>query len=1131
MGSSAMELEHETQSLLGQVVDATVISSLRRSAAQSLDMHLWAAASSAKRTDACGLEQASMWLRSCFTLRLPGLRGNRINSVSTASGQCGTSNTAAASVPCCDSLVTGRASCRYRANQAAGSTMSGLAYSTAKWVTCFVIGVTIALAAFAVHLSVENTAGFKHWATLKLMEKGWTGAALLLYATMNALLVMVAVCVTLFVAPAAAGSGIAECKAYLNGIDIPGIFYLNTLVAKLVGTIGAVAGGLAVGKEGPLVHAGACIATLISQGGPQGCQLPWFRHFWNDQDRGEMVVTGAAAGVAAAFRSPVGGVLFALEEMSSWWRNALMWRVFFTTAVVSVTVRMLIKASCSSDGQCGFFGSGGFIIFEVKQGQEEYQVYELVPMLLLGVIGGLSGSAFISLTSRLASWRRRHLTPWGVRGRLAEALLLSLLTSSASFMLPLAFSCQVCPDQPGIVCPQTSPFATSPSSPMPKPSSLPLPSTPPGPAPVTNPASHAGNFITFGCPGPNQYSDLATLFLNTQARACLPPPCPPPPPHAPAAVLQILILLLAVSDDAIRNLFSSQTKREYTVTALVTFVSVFFVLAVLTYGVACPTGFFVPSILCGAAYGRLVGIFVADLQPLQHVDEGTYALLGAASFLGGSMRITMCTCVLLLELTNNLALLPLIMLVLLVAKVGGGPRAPNPYPPPRLPGLTQAVGDGTGVAPLYNEQMRLKGLPFLAPSPSPVLRHISAKECCGRPPVAFNQVEQVRHKPVLGNTFHSVRVGHLVAVLKACHHNGFPVMHTAADGNSAILGVLLRQHLLLLLSTGRAFQSTPGAGEASSRVASSYSITDFHKPVSSPGLSIQDITLSTEQLALYLDLGPYVNHSVHVVQEDASLSKCYTLFRSLGLRHLCVVPRAHAVVGMLCREDLLPDTIERRLEAGGGSYAPDGSLSFGMSPRSYQHSPAALGQSRPGTPGHPARSTSPAAMLPSRLRPPAAHGPSHLAPDLESSGDAAAQDAGMPQGSSYANGPSGMAGRAALGRALVASGGTLLVLGGATIAVSSVSMAVTRFVVDRNKKKYMVACPVCHAKQKVSCDVCRGERTLRYQPAKAPQPTNTFGPQLSACAMCEGCGEQTCPNCTGSGETLPLPAGCYLGRV
>jgi hypothetical protein len=64
-----------------------------------------------------------------------------------------------------------------------------------------------------------------------------------------------------------------------------------------------------------------------------------------------------------------------------------------------------------------------------------------------------------------------------------------------------------------------------------------------------------------------------------------------------------------------------------------------------------------------------VGIFVADLQRLRHIDEGTYALLGAASFLGGSMRLTMSACVMLLELTNNLALLPLIMLVLLVAKV------------------------------------------------------------------------------------------------------------------------------------------------------------------------------------------------------------------------------------------------------------------------------------------------------------------------------------------------------------------------------------------------------------------------------------------------------------------------------
>ncbi len=54
-------------------------------------------------------------------------------------------------------------------------------------------------------------------------------------------------------------------QAYLNGIDVPGIFFFSTLVAKLAGSVGAVAGGLAIGKEGPFVHAGACIAALLSQ--------------------------------------------------------------------------------------------------------------------------------------------------------------------------------------------------------------------------------------------------------------------------------------------------------------------------------------------------------------------------------------------------------------------------------------------------------------------------------------------------------------------------------------------------------------------------------------------------------------------------------------------------------------------------------------------------------------------------------------------------------------------------------------------------------------------------------------------------------------------------------------------------
>jgi chloride channel 7 len=46
-----------------------------------------------------------------------------------------------------------------------------------------------------------------------------------------------------------------------------------------------------------------------------------------------------------------------------------------------------------------------------------------------------------------------------------------------------------------------------------------------------------------------------------------------------------------------------------------------------------------------------------------------YALLGATSFLKGSMRMTVSLCVIMVEIINNLHLLLLIMLVLLISKV------------------------------------------------------------------------------------------------------------------------------------------------------------------------------------------------------------------------------------------------------------------------------------------------------------------------------------------------------------------------------------------------------------------------------------------------------------------------------
>lgn len=76
-------------------------------------------------------------------------------------------------------------------------------------------------------------------------------------------------------------------------------------------------------------------------------------------------------------------------------------------------------------------------------GQDEYEFYELLPMLLLGVVGGLLGSAFIVLNARLAVWRKHTLSKYGRRGKVLEGLAISVLTSVVSFGLPLLFECQV----------------------------------------------------------------------------------------------------------------------------------------------------------------------------------------------------------------------------------------------------------------------------------------------------------------------------------------------------------------------------------------------------------------------------------------------------------------------------------------------------------------------------------------------------------------------------------------------------------------------------------------------------------------------------------------------------------------
>lgn len=384
----------------------------------------------------------------------------------------------------------------------------------------------------------------------------------------------------------------------------------------------------------------------------------------------------------------------------------------------------------------------------------------------------------------------------GKFAKIAQAVIVALITSICSFGLPWLATCRPCPDHVS----------------MPGEKSCPT-------------YGRAGNFKNFHCPA-GSYNDLAGLFFNT-------------------------------NEDTVRNLFSKRTNGEFQFSSLFIYLGSAYSLALLTYGIAVPSGLFVPAILCGATYGRIVGMIMRIFYKNGPIDEGVYALLGAASFLGGSMRMTVSLCIILLELTNNLLLLPLIMLVLLISKTVG-----------------DCFNDG-----LYSLHVHIKGIPFLEAHPPRFMSHLTALDAITRPLIWISKVE---------------RVGTIVEVLRITNHHAFPVVDDDVEisGKPVLFGLVLRSHLLVLLKKKKFLENRHSHAQENSSVVSS---AEFSKPGSGKGLTIEDIELTVAEEEMFLDMHEIANTSPYTVVETMSLAKAYTLFRQLGLRHLCVVPRTSEV--------------------------------------------------------------------------------------------------------------------------------------------------------------------------------------------------------------------------------------------
>lgn len=176
-------------------------------------------------------------------------------------------------------------------------------------------------------------------------------------------------------APGAAGSGIPQVMAALTS-EVPaasrGLFVsLRLSAAKMLLTAWGLLGGLSLGREGPSVQIAAGVMYHARRWLPSGSRV---------SEQG-LLLAGGAAGIAAAFNTPLGGVMFAIEELTrkpEQRSNGLLLAAIVLGGLMAVSIY----------GNATYFG-----VIHV----ENISMALLLPGLLVAVCSGLAGGLFSRL--------------------------------------------------------------------------------------------------------------------------------------------------------------------------------------------------------------------------------------------------------------------------------------------------------------------------------------------------------------------------------------------------------------------------------------------------------------------------------------------------------------------------------------------------------------------------------------------------------------------------------------------------------------------------------------------------------------------------------------------------------------
>jgi len=140
-------------------------------------------------------------------------------------------------------------------------------------------------------------------------------------------------------APAARGSGIPQVMAAIE-LSTP-VHYRKTgwllsmrvAIVKVLSSVVLLLGGGVIGREGPTIQVSAAIFRAINRLQPVG---------WPQLSRQVALITGGAAGLAAAFNTPLGGIVFVVEELTQTHLTQFRTAVFTAVIIAGLTAQGLL---------------------------------------------------------------------------------------------------------------------------------------------------------------------------------------------------------------------------------------------------------------------------------------------------------------------------------------------------------------------------------------------------------------------------------------------------------------------------------------------------------------------------------------------------------------------------------------------------------------------------------------------------------------------------------------------------------------------------------------------------------------------------------------------------------------------